>query len=210
LFGSVNIAEASVQNYIIIPWDDFTFSDFGYDNRTEYGIFTDDMVQFSILLAGKEYQIIQKADFQSKDLRNATNVNATVGYAIQQGDKIIRPPMGENVTDAEHQAFTHQIPERNAEFSQDSTITNSFDFIVDLEHPFYIKFPIQINKSGQYTKQFYKITHMFEGPTNYGMGGLVIVDKYSKAVNENDGCKNEKFRLLIKHDYTNLVCVNPG
>jgi len=200
---------AYVNAQMVIPWNDFDFSDLGYDDRTEYGIFTDNMTQVSILQAGKEYHIIQKVEFQAKDLKNATNVKATVGYAIQQGDKMIRPPMGENVTDAEHQVFASQIPQRNLEFSQSSAIRNSFDFIVDVENPFYIKFPIQINESGQYTRQYYKITHMFEGPSGFGMGGLVVVDKYSKAVDENGRCKNENFRLLIKHDYSNLVCVNP-
>lgn len=194
----------------IIPWTEFSFSDFGYDNRTEYGIFTYDMAQISILQAGKEYQIIQKVDFQAKDLRNATEVNATVGYAIQLGDTMIRPPMGENVTDSEHQAFAKSIPAQNEAFYKQSLIGNSYDFMVDVENPFYIKFPIQINNSGQYTRQYYKITHMFEGPSGFGMGGLVVVDQYSKAVNENGGCKNEKFRLLIKHDYSNLVCVDPA
>lgn len=194
----------------VIPWTDFSFSDFGYDDRTEDGIFTQDMVQIAILQAGKEYQIIQKVDFQAKDLRNATNVNATVGYAIQLGDKMIRPPMGDNVTEAEHQAFARNIPVQNEAFYKQSSIGDSYDFVVDAENPFYIKFPIQINNSGQYTRQYYKITHMFEGPSGFAMGGLTVVDKYSKAVNENGICKNEAFRLLIKHDNSNLVCVDPA
>jgi len=194
----------------IIPSSDFSFSDFGYDNKMEDGIFTYDMAQIPIIQVGKEYQIIQKVEFQSKDLRNATNVNATVGYAIQLGDKMMRPPMGDNVTDAEHQEFAQSIPAENEAFYKQSLIGNSYDFVVDVENPFYIKFPIQINDSGQYTRQYYKITHMFEGPSSFGMGGLVVVDQYSKAVSEKGECKNESLRLLIKHDYSNLVCVDPA
>ncbi|GKS67422.1 hypothetical protein YTPLAS73_09690 [Nitrosarchaeum sp.] len=194
----------------VIPLTDFSFSDFGIDNRTEYGIFTYDMKQISILLVGTEYQIIQKVDFQAKDLRNATDVNATVGYAIQMGDKMIHPPMGDNVTDAEHQKFAQSIPAQNEAFYKQSLIGDSYDFVVDVENPFYIKFPIQFNNSGQYTRQYYKITHMFEGPSGFGMGGLSVVDQYSKAINENGRCKNDSLRLLIKHDYSNLVCVDPA
>ena len=67
-----------------------------------------------------------------------------------------------------------------------------------------------LNESGQYTRQFYKNTHIFEGPSSSGMGGLVVVDQFSKAVDENGECKNEKFRRIIKHDYSTMVCVYPS
>ena len=41
------------------------------------------------------------------------------------------------------------------------------------------------------------------------MRGLIVA-KYSKAINENGKCNNNEFRLLIKHDFSNLVCVDPA
>ena len=40
------------------------------------------------------------------------------------------------------------------------------------------------------------------------MGSLVVVDEFSKAVDEDGVCKNENFRRLIKYDYSTLVCVD--
>ena len=40
------------------------------------------------------------------------------------------------------------------------------------------------------------------------MGSLSVVDKFSKAIDESGVCKNEKFRRLIKHDYSTLVCID--
>jgi len=40
------------------------------------------------------------------------------------------------------------------------------------------------------------------------MGGLVVVEKFSKAVDENGTCKNDEFRRLIKYDYSAVACVN--
>ncbi len=203
LFISVN-AEASVQNYTIIPWNGSE-----YDFVGDAAIFTKNMTQISILESGKEYYVIQKIDFKAENFaNNVTKVNATVGYAIQQGDKIIRPPMGENVTNADVELFHRNLFDKNDEFTKQSPIGNSYDFVLDIKNPFYMKFPFIINESGQYTRQFYQITHIFEGPSGYEMGGLVIVDKFSKAVNENAECKNDEHRRLIRYDYSTVVCVD--
>ena len=204
LFISVNIAEASVQNYTIIKWDDFE-----YEFVSDAAIFTNDLTQISILEAGNEYYVIQKAEFQASNFGDKdTRVNATIGYAIQHGDQMLRPPMHENATESEHEEFMKKINKQNEEFPQQNTIGNSYDFIVDIENPFYIKFPFVIDESGQYTRQFYKKTHIFEGPTGSEMGGLVVVDRFSKAVNENAECKNDEYRRLIKYDYSTVVCVD--
>lgn len=39
------------------------------------------------------------------------------------------------------------------------------------------------------------------------MGGTVVIDKSSNAVDENGMCKNDGLRYLIKHDYSTVVCV---
>lgn len=94
------------------------------------------------------------------------------------------------------------------EFPKQSSIEDSYDFIVDAKNPFYIKFPFVVEEPGQYTRQFYRTTHIFEGPSGSAMGGLVVVEKFSKAVDENSVCKNEDFRRLIKHDYSTVACVD--
>lgn len=190
-------------DFEIIPWDDLE-----YELRDDVAIIKNNIPGISILESGTEYYVIQKAEFKASKFGDKdTRVNATVGYAIQKGDVMIRPPIGDNVTEAEHRAFALQTQKQNEEFAQQSTIENSFDFVVDIENPFYIKFPFVLDESGKYTRQFYTKTHIFEGPESYGMGGLTVVDKFSKAVNEDSQCKNDNLMRFIKHDYSTVVCV---
>ncbi len=190
-------------NYEIIEWNDFE-----YEFQEKAAIFKNNLAGISILEAGTEYYVIQKAEFRESTFGDKdTRVDTTIGYAIQPGDQMLRPPMHEDATDAEHEEFNKKMQKQREEFPKQSTIGNSYDFVVDIENPFYIKFPFVIEESGQYTRQFYKTTHIFEGPGSSGMGGFVVVDKFSKAVNENSQCKNDNFRRLIKHDYSTVVCV---
>ena len=194
----------TILNYTIIPWNNSEYSFEG-----DAAIFKNNLAGIPILEANTEYYAIQKADFEAENFGNKdTNVAATIGFAILPGDLIPHPPMGENVTDTDYEAFNFQMLKQNEEFSkQKEVIGNSYDFVVNIKNPFYIKFPFIIEESGQYTRQFYKETHIFEGPTGYGMGGLAVVDKFSKAVDENGVCNNEELRRIIKHDYSSLVCV---
>lgn len=201
---SINVAEASNSNYTLMNWNDFE-----YEFREDAAILKNNVPGISILESGTEYYVIQKAEFKASKFGDKdTRVNATVGFAIQKGDVMIRPPMGENVTEAEHRTFALQSQKQNEEFAQQSTIGNSYDFVVDIQNPFYIKFPIVLEESGQYSRQFYKKPHIFEGPASYAMGGLTVVDKFSKAVSEDSQCKNDSLRRLIKHDYSTVVCVD--
>ena len=187
----------------IIPWDNFE-----YDFLGNAAIIKNKIPGISILEAGTEYYVIQKAEFEKSEFweRN-TNVNVTIGFGIQKGE-IPTPPIGENVTDADHQAFVIQMKKLHEEIAQQSMIGNSYDFIVDVENPFYIKFPFVMEESGKYTTQFYKKTYVVEGLEDYSIGGLTVVDKFSKAVNEDSQCKNENLRPLIKHDYSTIACVD--
>lgn len=190
-------------NYEIIEWNDFE-----YEFQDDAAIFKNNLAGLAILESGEEYYVIQKAEFRASTFGDKdTRVNATIGYAIQSGDQMLRPPMHENATDAEHEEFSIKMQKQSKEFPKQSPIVDSYDFVVDIENPFYIKFPFVIDESGQYTRQFYKTTHIFEGPSSSGMGGFVVVDKFSKAVDENSQCKNDDLRRLIKHDYSTVVCV---
>ena len=191
-------------DYEIIEWNDF-------ENEFEgnAAIFKNNLAGLGILEAGTEYYVIQKAEFRASTFGDKdTRVNATIGYAIQPGDQMLRPPMHENATDTEHEEFSMKMHKQSIEFPKQSPIADSYDFVVDIENPFYIKFPFVIEESGQYTRQYYKTTHIFEGPSSSGMGGLVVVDKFSKAVDENGLCKNDDYRRLIKHDYSTVACVD--
>lgn len=195
-----------IANHTIIPWNDYS----EYTFEDDAIIIRDNLGGLGILETNTEYYVIQRADFEAENFGNKdTKVNATIGFAIRPGDQIIHPPRGENVTEEDHIEFNLQMLEQNEEFSkQRDVIGGSYDFVVDLENPFYIKFPFTIEESGQHTRQFYKKTHIFEGPASYGMGGLVVVDKFSKAVDANGICNNDEFRHIIKHDYSTMVCVD--
>jgi hypothetical protein len=114
--------------------------------------------------------------------------------------------MHENVTQEEGLEYSKKMQQYQIEFRRTSPISDSYEFIVDVKNPFYIKFPIQINQSGQYTFQFYKTTDLLQGPSGAGMGGLVVVEKYSKAVDESSDCKTKDFVRVIKHDYSTIAC----
>lgn len=191
-------------NYTIVNWDDF-----GHDFEENGAIFKNNFAGLGVLEVGTNYHIIQKAEFTESSFGDkGTQVNATIGYAIQFGDQMLHPPMQENATNEDHEEFSIKIQKQTKEFSQQSSIGDSYDFVVDVKNPFYIKFPLVIHESGQYTRQFYKTTHIFEGPSSSEMGGITVVDKFSKAIDENAQCKNDNFRSLIKYDYSTVVCVD--
>jgi len=191
-------------DYEIIPWDDFE-----YNFEGDAVMVTNNLVEISIIESGQEYYVIQKAEFRESSFGDKdTRVNATIGYAIQPGDQMLHPPMHENTTDEEHEEFSMNMYQQSQEFPKQSSIGKKYDFVVDVDNPFYIKFPLVIEDPGQYTRQFYKTIHIFQGPGSSGMGGLVVVDKFSNAVDENGVCKNENFRRLIKHDYSTVVCID--
>ena len=189
-------------DYEKIPWSDFSQNDRAV-------IYTKDtMVPLSILEKGQEYSIIQEVDFSDDNFAKNSTFNAVVGYAYQKGDKMIHPPRGENVTDADHREFAENNRKLNNDFYQHSEIAKSFEFKINSEKPFYVKSPLSFNESGLYTHQYYEKLKNSPATMGSNMGGLVVVDKFSKAIDENGVCKNEDFRRLIKHDYSTLVCVD--
>lgn len=189
-------------DYEKISWVDFSQNDRAviYTKNT--------MAPLSILEKGQQYSIVQEVDFSDDNFAENSTFNAVVGYAYQKGDKMIHPPRGENVTDADHQEFAENNQKLNNNFYQQSEIAKSFEFKINSEKPFYVKSYLDFNESGLYTHQYYK--KLKNSPTikSSNMGGLVVVDKFSKAIGENGVCKNENLNRLIKHDYSTLVCVN--
>ena len=189
-------------DYEKIPWIDFSQNDRAV-------IYTkNSMSPLSILEKGQQYSIVQKVDFSDDNFAENATFSAVVGYAYQKGDKMIHPPRGENVTDVEHQEFAEDNRKLNDEFYQHSEIAKSFEFKITVEKPFYVKSPLAFDESGLYTYQYYKKLKNSSATKGSSMGSLVVVDKFSKAVDEDGICKNENFRRLIKHDYSTLVCVD--
>lgn len=189
-------------DYEKISWGDFSQNDRAviYTKNT--------MVPLSILEKGQQYSIVQKVDFSDDNFAENSTFNAVVGYAYQKGDKMIHPPRGENTTDADHQEFAENNQKLNNDFYQHSEIAKSFEFKINPEKPFYVKSPLSFDESGLYTHQYYKKLKNSPAIIGSNMGGLVVVDKFSKAIDENGVCKNENFRRLIKHDYSTMVCVD--
>lgn len=189
-------------DYEKISWVDFSQNDRAviYTKNT--------MAPLSILEKGQQYSIVQKVDFSDDNFAENSIFNAVVGYAYQKGDKMIHPPKGENITDADHREFAENNRKLNNDFYQHSEIAKSFEFKINPEKPFYVKSSLNFNESGLYTHQYYKKLKNSPATISSNMGGLVVVDKFSKAVDDSGVCKNENFRRLIKHDYSTLVCIN--
>ena len=136
----VNVVESFDSNYEIIPWDDFEYEFIG-----KGAIFKNDLPGLAILEAGTQYFVIVKAEFTESSFGDKpTAVDATVGYAIMKGDHIPRPPMHENATEEEHMEFSMKHQKLIEEFPKQSAIEDSYDFVVDVKNPFYIKFPLQL------------------------------------------------------------------
>jgi hypothetical protein len=197
-------SEGIFVDYEIIPWDEL-----GYEINNRATIFTKNMVPRSTLEAGPQYFIIQKVDFSDDNFAENSTFSAVVRYAIQKGNQMIPFPKYENVTDAEHQEFAEKTRKQRMEFSQESDIAKSFEFVIDPENPFYVKSSLVIEESGKYTRQYYKKLKFSPAIISSNMGGLVVLDKFSKAIDENGRCKNDGFGYLIKHDYSTAVCVEP-
>ena len=198
----VNVAHATSSNYEIIPWDQFSQNDRAV-------IYTENSTSpLSILEKGQQYSIVQKVDFRDDNFAENSTFSAVVGYAYQKGDKMIHPPRGENVTDADHRKFAENNRKLNNDFYQNSKIAKSFEFKITSENPFYVKSPLTFDESGLYTHQYYKKLKNSPAILGSNMGSLSVVDKFSKAIDESGVCKNEKFRRLIKHDYSTLVCID--
>ena len=182
MFGFVTFASAQT----IIEWNDLQHE---ISNRGQ--IFTENMVPRSTLEAGKEHYIILPVDFSDDNFAKNSTFSVVVGYAIQKGDKMIPFPKGENIPDAEHQEFAEKTRKQRIEFSQESEIAKSFEFVIDPENPFYVKSSLVIEESGKYTRQYYKKLKFSPSIISSNMGGLAVLDKFSKAIDENGRCKND-------------------
>ena len=187
------------EEYQKIPWDTF-------EVRNNAAIFTKNMISRSIVQAGEEFFVLQKVDFSNDNFAKNSTFDAVVGYAFEKGDKMIRPPT-QNATDADHQEFSMHMRKQNNEFYQNAEFTKSFELKVHVEKPFLVKSSFVLEESGKYTHQFYKKLKNSPAVSNSNMGGTAVVEKFSKAMNESGRCENENHRILIKYDYSAVVCV---
>ncbi|MEM4253688.1 MAG: hypothetical protein QXE84_09225 [Candidatus Nitrosotenuis sp.] len=162
----------------IIDADAFT-----YDFQGRYGIYTSNMVQKSFLEAGKIYYVIHKVKPKPTDFPNNTQ-SATVGYAFHPG---VVPP---------------------EEFIETSTIGDSYKFTMDPQKSFFVRFSVSIDEVRKYSYQFHQ--NFYQNDTmiggSEGTGPFTVVGKYSNAIGEDGRCKVNDFTLVIKHDYSTIVC----
>ncbi|AJM91995.1 hypothetical protein [Nitrosopumilus piranensis] len=176
------------------------------DVKNDASIFTKNMVSRSLVQAGEQFFVVQKVDFRDDNFAANSTFSAVVGYAFDKGDKMIPFPKGENVTDAQHQEFAEDQRKLNNEFYQNSKFAKSFEFKVTTEKPFLVKSPFVLQDPGKYTHQFYKKLKNSTTVLESNMGGTTVVEKFSKVLSGTE-CKNENHRMLIKHDYSTVVCV---
>ena len=190
-----------VVDYEKIPWGEIEI-------RNDAAKFTKNMIPRSIIKAGEEFFVIQKVDFRDDNFAKNSTFYAVVGYAFEKGNKMIPPPKGQNVTDADHQKFGQEMQKLNNEFYQDSNFAKSFEFKVNSEKPFLVKSSFVLPESGKYTHQFYKKLKFSPAVSDSNMGSTIVVDKFSKALSKNSGCNHDGHRMLIKHDYSVVACVS--
>lgn len=176
------------------------------DVKNDASIFTKNMVPRSIVQAGEQFFVVQKVDFSDDNFAANSTFSAVVGYAFDKGDKMIPYPKGENVTDAQHQEFDKDQRKLRNGFYQNSKFAKSYEFKVTVEKPFLVKSPFVLQDPGKYTHQFYKKLKNSPAVLESSMGGTTVVEKFSKALSGTE-CKNENHRMLIKHDYSAVVCV---
>ncbi|WP_371503970.1 hypothetical protein [Nitrosopumilus adriaticus] len=188
-------------DYEKIPWGEI-------DIKNRAALFTKNMIPRSMVQAGEQFFVVQKVDFSDDNFAKNSTFSAVVGYAFEKGDHMIHFPKGENVTDAEHEEFGEAHRKLINEFYQNSEFAKSFEFKVNSEKPFLVKSKFMLPESGKYTHQFYKKLKNSPAVSASSMGGTTVVEKFSKAVGENNICKNDNLRILIKHDYSNVVCVD--
>ena len=188
-------------DYEKIPWGELEI-------KNDAAIFTKNMIPRSMVQAGEQFFVVQKVDFSDDNFAANSTFSGIVGYAFEKGEKMIPFPRGDNVTDAEHEKFSEDWRKLRNEFYQNSNLAKSFEFKITPEKPFLVKSPFALSESGKYIHQFYKKLKNSPAVSESNMGGTTVVEKFSKAVGENNICKNENFRILIKHDYSNVVCVD--
>lgn len=187
-------------DYEKIPWGEIEI-------KSRAAIFTKNMVPRSMVQAGEQFFVIQKVDFSNDNFAKNSTFDAVVGYAFEKGNKMMHPPM-QNATYADHQKHDLDTRKQRNEFHQNSEFAKSFEFKVNPEKPFLVKSSFSLPDSGLYTHQFYKKLKNSPAVIESSMGGTVVVEKFSKAIGENNICKNDNLRILIKHDYSKVVCVS--
>ena len=187
-------------DYQKIPWGELEI-------KHDAAKFTKNMVRLSIVKAGEQFFVVQKVDFHDGNFATNSTFSAVVGYAFTKGDKMIPFPKGENITDEEHQEFAEKSRKLNNGFYQTSEFAKSFEFKINPEKPFLVKSPFVLQEPGKYTHQFYKKLKNSPAVSNSNMGSTIVVEKFSKAMDEDGTCDNENHRILIKHDYSTVACV---
>lgn len=187
----------------IIDADDFPF-----ESLERSGILTKNMSPRNFLEVGKTYYVIREVEPRLRDLpENTTRFVGTVGYAFQPGVAFVDPP--KNVTQRYGMEYFERHMELYKEFVEASPIGDSYEFAVDPQKPFLVRFAVSIDEVGKYTRLFYSTAYLSEDVQLCcpgGMATVTVVGEYSKAIGEDGRCKMSELTLVIKHDYSTIVC----
>ncbi len=160
------------------------------------GIFNSEMNMVMFPLVEKEYHL----QVVLRDKAQYQNSTMTVGYGFNLMDRepnrlspdFIKPFMGFEST-------------HSTSSNRDSKTIHTSQY----EFPIIVNFTVSFEKSGVYHYSYFE--HMKEPGRSSGSssGGLFVVSKYSKAINDDGICKNAELLTLTKHDFSTLVCVTP-
>lgn len=78
----------------------------------------------------------------------------------------------------------------------------------DLPKTFYID--VSLNETGSYMSINHAIYFNLSHKGGNMFSGFKVVEKISKAINENWDCKRPELITLVKYDYSTAVCVTPN
>lgn len=173
-----------------------------------YGsIYTGNMEVTRLLETNRTYYVMQKVELKEGSLPiDGMLIDGITGYAFHKGE--LRPLIGKNATGEDQEIVLRTLDERFEEFRRTSTISSSYEFTLDIDKPFFVKFPIKINEIGIYTFQFYQKLEFDRGSGGNNMGTFHVVEKYSRALDEDGRCTMEGFITVIKSDYSTVVCTS--
>ena len=178
------------------------------------GFYLKNDVHTNILEIGKEVDVVFFLVDNSDD-PYVNNLAGMVGYAIHLSngtDMMIHPPRNEQPIDQAMMEYNKRMENLYVNFQETSTMKDFQIFSFKPEElPQSIKFPFTPQTNGKY---FMILYHDFgSSPYTYNkgaFGSFLVVEKFSKAVDEDGECKKKEFRRIIKHDYSSVVCVSPS
>ena len=140
-----------------------------------------------------------------------SHTSGTVGYSINFASNEFESPDAPNSDDTDTQLdFMQQQITFMDNFHEKAVYRDSikYDNLTDTDLPKFFNFThVPLTKG-----QMYLITYNHRGDSEENdrvdyWEGFVVVEKYSKAVDQNGACKNPDLITVIKPSYSSVICV---